>query len=165
MCRTNKTNTGAAYGRVFATKEEYKMTKKQQRRSKKIQYLYGINLQQRNELLKRQKNKCLCCGSPMAFIKGTTTPQKQRAGVYASVDHCHYLEDRGVKYVRGILCGKCNSFLGVYKDSIKTLRTLRSKANINKHKLLRGEDKRRTITNMIAYLKKHKNNRINVLEQ
>jgi hypothetical protein len=66
-------------------------------------YRYGVHENWFDETRKKQNNKCaICCKK---FIK---TP---------SVDHCHK-----TKKVRGLLCFRCNSMLGLSKENINTLK-------------------------------------------
>lgn len=61
------------------------------------------------ELYKLQKGECAICHTPYKV----ETISKQR-GLY--VDHCH-----SSGKVRGLLCKKCNSGLGMFNDNIDTL--------------------------------------------
>lgn len=65
--------------------------------------LYGITLDQRNELFDAQGRKCAVCGSP-------------KPGRRWQLDHCH---ETG--RVRGILCSGCNLLLGHGRDDPKIL--------------------------------------------
>lgn len=67
-----------------------------------IKSLYGITLDERDSIFKKQRGVCAIC---KLAIKG-----KQE------IDHCH---SSGA--VRGILCHRCNMLLGMAQDSIKTL--------------------------------------------
>ena len=66
---------------------------------------YGITSEQKMEMVINQNSKCLICGEPFLESKNTC------------VDHCHKTGK-----VRGILCSKCNSGLGYFKDDINILR-------------------------------------------
>lgn len=61
---------------------------------------YGISMAQYLELLEKQNNSCALCGC---------VPKK-----HLSVDH-----DHKTGKVRGLLCLKCNSSLGVFGDNIE----------------------------------------------
>lgn len=69
---------------------------------------YGITLQGRDEILRKQNFKCAVCDSP--------TPSSRKGWV---VDHCH-----NNKKIRGILCQSCNLALGHSKEDIQRLRSL-----------------------------------------
>lgn len=66
---------------------------------------YGISLVDYNVRLKRQRGTCaICCEAETVRDRnGNVRP--------LSVDHCHK-----TKEVRGLLCTKCNSGLGYFKD-------------------------------------------------
>jgi hypothetical protein len=66
---------------------------------------YGINIDQYNEMLKKQKNKCAICHNEFKPMKNT------------HVDHNHITGK-----VRGLLCTKCNSSIGYLNDDIKLLK-------------------------------------------
>lgn len=66
---------------------------------------YGLTEEAWRALLSRQENKCGCCGE--SFKPG---PRQ------VAIDHCH---KTGV--VRGLLCMKCNTGLGQFKDSPERL--------------------------------------------
>lgn len=65
---------------------------------------YGISLEDFFSLQKRQKNRCGIC--------------KKQFDKTPMVDHCHK-----TKKVRGLLCGTCNSGLGMFKDSLTGLKS------------------------------------------
>ena len=60
-----------------------------------------------NELLNKQNNKCAICG-----IEGG----ENNRGDKLAVDHCH-----SSGKIRGLLCHKCNTALGLLKDSKENL--------------------------------------------
>lgn len=70
---------------------------------------YGISLNDFNELLKHQNDTCGIC-------------KKEEIGFYGdkkktlSVDHCHKTGK-----IRGLLCGKCNTALGLVDENPETL--------------------------------------------
>lgn len=69
-------------------------------RSRQLKRQFGIDLNRYNEMFAEQEGKCKSCG----------THQKDlRLGL--SVDHCHKTGK-----VRGLLCGNCNTALGLLKD-------------------------------------------------
>jgi hypothetical protein len=71
---------------------------------------YGITAEQFHELMNRQKDSCATCCVPFDWSDRETKPH---------IDHCHV-----TLKVRGILCKKCNSVLGMVKDNAKTLLNL-----------------------------------------
>ncbi len=68
-------------------------------KSNDLKRMYGIDLDQFYTLLETQQSRCAICS--IAF---TTTKD-------AHVDHCHTTNQ-----VRGLLCGNCNRWLGLFKD-------------------------------------------------
>ena len=66
---------------------------------------YGITPEQFADLLTTQSNRCAICRSP--------EPGKNKSW---HIDHDHV-----TKTVRGLLCSRCNTMLGMAKDSIETL--------------------------------------------
>lgn len=80
------------------------------RRAYNFMHLYGITLEEYDNMLTVQDNRCAICHTPAAkSTKGRLV-----------VDHCH---DTGI--VRGLLCGKCNQGLGSFKDSAARLAAAR----------------------------------------
>lgn len=64
---------------------------------------YGINVEEYDDLLKKQNNRCYICNIHQKDL--------DRA---LSVDHCHKTGK-----VRGLLCGNCNRILGVINDDVE----------------------------------------------
>jgi hypothetical protein len=69
-----------------------------------LRRLYGISPEQVEELLERQSHSCAICGA--AF--GSQTPH---------IDHNHATGE-----VRGLLCHKCNTALGLFMDDPVNIR-------------------------------------------
>lgn len=67
---------------------------------------YGLTEQDYHDMFDKQKGKCLVCE------KGLSNKFKKTPGENVHVDHCH---DTGK--VRGLLCHKCNSGLGLFHDN------------------------------------------------
>jgi hypothetical protein len=71
--------------------------------------IYGLTVADYAQLCERQNNKCaICTCTETKIVNG----QEQRL----SVDHDH---DTGA--VRGLLCSKCNSGLGLFRDDVALL--------------------------------------------
>lgn len=66
---------------------------------------YGLTESEYKELFKTQDNKCLICGDSFDNTK-------------AFVDHDHLTGK-----VRGLLCTRCNSLLGMCKDNVDILKS------------------------------------------
>lgn len=95
-------------------KKHYEKLIKRDRKYK----LQLLNQTQFNELLNKQNNCCAICKKPETAkvqqsrtIKNNTVELKRLA-----IDHCH---KTGI--VRGLLCQKCNTALGGFRDSIEIL--------------------------------------------
>jgi hypothetical protein len=81
-------------------------------RNKKYFSLYGITLEQYNSMLEKQNNVCKICTQPEQMLhKGK--PKR------LSIDH-----DHNTGKVRGLLCQRCNTTLGRYKDDPKLIKNL-----------------------------------------
>jgi hypothetical protein len=79
----------------------YGEDRKSKNRRYALKALYGITPEQYNEMLLKQDNKCACCK--------IEAEQATRQKLY--IDHCH-----ATKQVRGLLCAKCNSAIGLLKE-------------------------------------------------
>jgi hypothetical protein len=78
--------------------QEYELTA----RGIRLQKYYNMTLDDYDAMLKTQNNQCVICGK---------TPEEN--GKRLCVDHDH---ETGA--VRGLLCDKCNTGLGFFRDSI-----------------------------------------------
>lgn len=90
------------------TREYYKRNKEKCRNMDLIR-IYGITIDQYNEMVEKQNNKCLIC------LKPETRVQKGKIRRLC-VDHCHKTGK-----VRGLLCCNCNRGLGAFSDDIQSL--------------------------------------------
>lgn len=79
----------------------------------RLKSMYGITLEQYNEIGERQRWRCLGCD--LKLLSDHDSPKNSKP----HVDHCHR-----TGRVRGLLCGHCNSALGHAKDSADILRNL-----------------------------------------
>jgi len=93
----------AAYKKNPEYKKEWQKSKRGL--NTKMVRLYGITIEQYDKMNEKQCGKCLICGG--------TEPVKR-----LFVDHDH---DTGA--VRGLLCGKCNTALGLFGDNAKLLKS------------------------------------------
>lgn len=84
---------------VEANKDRAKLNK----RKRDLKSRYNMTIDEWENMLAKQGNRCAICH--------TTDYGKQW-----HTDHCH-----NTGKVRGILCGTCNSLLGMAKDSVTTL--------------------------------------------
>lgn len=65
---------------------------------------YGISPEDYYSMFEKQNNRCAICGEEFSDSNK------------AFVDHCHKTNK-----VRGLLCTRCNTLLGMAKDNIETL--------------------------------------------
>jgi hypothetical protein len=80
-------------------------------REKSLKRLYNITLDGFDELRIKHNNKCAICG---------TEPGKPRAGKqkkFLEVDH-----DHKTGAIRGLLCSKCNTAIGLLEDEVDLLK-------------------------------------------
>ena len=85
-------------------REQFPEKAKLQVRSSKLKTKYGIDLDKFNAMVAEQNGKCAICDFLFWDPK------------YTCVDHCHKTGK-----VRAILCGPCNTGLGLFKESTQTL--------------------------------------------
>jgi hypothetical protein len=81
---------------------------RRRRRDNEIRRLYGLEPEAFGALLAAQGGNCAICGNPPS---GTG-----RGGQRLHVDHCH-----SSNAVRGLLCGRCNTMLGLAKEDATVL--------------------------------------------
>ena len=98
--------------REWAQASRYNEPKKN--RSRSLKYLYGITVEQYEELLAKQDGHCAVCNR---------TPDQEKKGVL-HVDH-----DHKTGAVRGLLCSNHNTALGLAQDNPDTLRALAAYAS------------------------------------
>ena len=91
--------------RIKAEVARYKAAHPDQRKIADLKRFYGLTIEERDALFASQDGLCAICG--------TDTPE----GNGWHIDH-----DHKTKRVRGILCTRCNTVLGMAKDNIETLR-------------------------------------------
>jgi len=76
------------------------------RRSMVYKKLYGITVENYNEMLIKQNDVCAVCKQPETIVHNITKEPKRLA-----IDH-----DHNTGQVRGLLCHRCNVFLGNYEE-------------------------------------------------
>jgi len=78
---------------------------------------YGITLERYNEVLKSQNGNCSICELPETGIRKKTGRRLQ-----LMVDHDHTIEEKtGEIVVRGLLCRRCNTGLGIFLEDSSIL--------------------------------------------
>lgn len=75
-----------------------------------IKRLYGLSIEQFQNMEKAQNGLCAICNNP------EQNPQKKKL----SVDHCHTTGK-----VRGLLCHNCNVVLGLIKEDSRILESIK----------------------------------------
>jgi len=83
----------------------------QKRREEGLKQLYGISTDLLNSMYTKQEGCCAICKTPISLVSGKTKKGK------AHVDHCHTTDK-----VRGLLCTKCNTVLGMSNDNPEILK-------------------------------------------
>lgn len=102
--------------------KNYQKTNKANRQKYLLKYTYNISLEDYNTLFNKQNGKCAVCLKEETSLDNRGNSIKKLA-----VDHCH-----STGKVRGLLCNRCNTALGLLK-----------------------EDKE-IVNNILNYLKEHK---------
>lgn len=74
---------------------------------------FNISVEQYNEMVLLQNNKCKICGGHPIYTTDIRGRKKDRL----DVDHCHITNK-----IRGLLCGNCNRGIGQFKESLDLLR-------------------------------------------
>jgi hypothetical protein len=87
----------------------------------KLKRSYGITLEQYNELLFKQNNKCAICNV------NNNGKYRSKARAFA-VDHCH-----STNKIRGLLCSDCNTGIGLLKDNVNFLESAIKYLNKNRN--------------------------------
>ncbi len=95
-------------------RHEYYLSNKdrqhKKQRNRRLKLDYGLSCLQYDSMLKEQGGVCCICGLPETQRTGGPLPNR------LSVDHCHASQK-----VRGLLCHKCNTLLGMVNDDIDIL--------------------------------------------
>lgn len=84
----------------------YRRTNKMRMRDANLRRDYGISLNEFAEIEERQGGVCAICGGP----------PNGRGVLYVDHDHAN-------GEIRGLLCGKCNAGLGMFRDSPSLMRS------------------------------------------
>ena len=78
----------------------------------KVHIKYGICQYKHEDLLISSNYKCTICGK-----KETNIDSRTKKPYELSIDHCHKTNE-----VRGVLCSKCNTGLGMFNDNIDMMK-------------------------------------------
>jgi hypothetical protein len=90
--------------------KQYRSDNRQKHYRQELVRKYGVDPTWFDEQLQQQDNACVCCKRQFKWIDKQTTPH---------VDHCHT-----TKKVRGILCNRCNTVLGLCEDKKELFKNL-----------------------------------------
>lgn len=85
---------------------EYRVKNPERVKNNSLRSSYGITMDAFEKILEQQNHKCAICGTDETF-----NDKNGRKSSFA-VDHCH---DTGK--IRGLLCHRCNTGLGCFKES------------------------------------------------
>lgn len=97
-----------------AASKAYRERTKEKQKGYRLKQDFGITLEQYQQMLEEQSGVCACCGKPETATYNKTGVTKQLA-----VDHDHATGE-----IRGLLCGRCNTALGLLQDSEDTIMSL-----------------------------------------
>jgi len=92
-------------GKMFASEPVNKEEHKLKKREYDLKKDFGISLNEYNDIYMLQNGQCGICGIHQKDLK-----------ISLSVDHDHLTGK-----IRGLLCTKCNTALGLYNDNEETL--------------------------------------------
>ena len=90
-------------------------------KNNKLKKAYGIGLEEYNQLFENQQGCCAVCGIHQSELTRSL-----------AVDHCHT-----TGAIRGLLCSKCNTALGLLNESEQIMKNLikyMSEAGMSKKK-------------------------------
>lgn len=85
---------------------------RRRKRADAIQRTYGLAPDELQGLMDAQGGKCAICGYVPPPRDESVPLPRGRASTGLHVDHCH---TNG--HVRGLLCGSCNTGLGLFRDN------------------------------------------------
>jgi hypothetical protein len=90
--------------------KQYRVDNRRKSYQQEVRRKYGVDAGWFERQMLLQQGKCVGCGMEFAWGDKFTTPH---------VDHCHKTNE-----VRGILCNRCNSVLGLCEDKPELLSKL-----------------------------------------
>lgn len=79
-----------------------------------LKYRFNLTVEQYEELKSRCNNLCEICGKPETLMRKRRSGLNEPAAL--AVDHCH-----ATGAVRGLLCQRCNSGLGLFNEDVDAL--------------------------------------------
>ena len=105
--RCNETKEYSAYSAKKSNNDGYNHRCRSCLSEVKLIVRYGISIEHYEEMYEQQQGRCKICN----------IEEKHASRGKFHVDHCHKTEE-----VRGLLCGKCNRGLGMFRDNSEFLR-------------------------------------------
>ena len=101
--------------RVAKRRKRNNIWSRANQQERNLRYNYGITVEERNLLLDRQGGGCAICGKPAIVSLDSNS-------IGLEVDHDHDAEERDGKiHIRGLLCGNCNTGIGLAMNNPLTL--------------------------------------------
>lgn len=97
--------------KVKVKKKDYYYKHPDRVHNKELKHKFNITKEDYDKMLLQQNNKCAICNRE-EMTKGRSGKIRK-----LSVDHCH-----DSNKVRGLLCGKCNTALGLFEDDTNVLK-------------------------------------------
>lgn len=88
-------------------RKEIRLSNLDRSRNENLKHNFGISLEQYNQMLEAQGGLCAVCGKPE-----TARSNRGDRAKLLSVDH-----DHATGAIRGLLCSKCNTALGLMNDN------------------------------------------------
>jgi len=98
--REKNKNERLVYDKIYREKNRDKIE------AHRLKTMYGLNVENYNELFIKQCGRCAICGKHQAELKQAL-----------SIDHCHKTGK-----IRGLLCAKCNLGISNLGEDIENLR-------------------------------------------
>lgn len=83
--------------------KKYRSERREHTKGRSLQRNYGMSLGDYKRLFIEQQGRCKICGIHQSELKNRRV---------LHVDHCHKTGK-----IRGLLCGRCNTWLGRYEDN------------------------------------------------
>lgn len=97
--------------KVKAIQKRYRDSHPNKKRDERLKRDFGITFDQYEKMRIGQDNKCAICKNPE-----TRSVSKSGKINDLAVDHCHKTGK-----IRGLLCGKCNTALGLLNEDINII--------------------------------------------
>lgn len=100
-----------AYNDKYVKERKHSSTWQDRRRNNWIKTTYHIGMEEVYNLLNLQGGKCAICGAVLSF------------GAKVKNDQPHIDHDHSTGRIRGLLCSKCNTAIGMLHDDISLVQS------------------------------------------